>query len=38
MNNAMGVLLVLLIFFGIMSISYWLIEITKVLTEIKNKL
>jgi hypothetical protein len=38
MNNAMGVLLVLLIFFGIMFISYWLMQITKVLNEIKDKL
>jgi hypothetical protein len=38
MNNGMGVLLVLEIFFGIMFISYWLKEIAKELEEIKRKL
>lgn len=38
MNNAMGMLLILVMFFGVMFISYWLVQIGKVLEEIKHKL
>jgi hypothetical protein len=33
MNNSMGVLLVLVIFFSAMTISYWLKEIVKALKD-----
>lgn len=36
MNNPMGALLVLMIFFCSMNISYWLKEIVIILREIKN--
>jgi len=38
MDNTVGMLLVLVIFFGVMSISYWLIQIGKVLEDIEDKL
>lgn len=36
MENGMGVVLVLMIFFCSMNISYWLKEIVIILREIKN--
>lgn len=38
MDSVMGSILVLVIFFGIMMISHQLLEIAKVLREIKSKL
>ena len=38
MNNAMGILAVIVMYLGIMFITYWLRQIVKVLEDIKHKL